>query len=289
MSYDLAAPLTPGRCPLMEVPYDIRHLIYQNLLISDVPLVDTRHAIRFESWWKDHVGILLCSKTIYNEASTVLYSQNTLVYSLGKPWSTRANQSWRMRFSAVTSLGLISPFDYRQSRSRWVRICYTKLLAWNKRMLRLANVKSLYIHVPWEHCTPIEGVIDIVCAVLRLLIPCGGNYVKSPSLHLTLHKLPQDPNERLTMSTLSSPFSAEALLPKHAPAFYGKNKELSKAKSRLRLPPSLGKVEIVIKIPEALCEMLHTAIYMFQDEGWSFVDVEQSTRLKYEMVWARER
>ncbi|ORX96288.1 hypothetical protein BCR34DRAFT_184376 [Clohesyomyces aquaticus] len=84
---ELTLPFSQGRFPFMILPKEIRDLIYQELLVADIPL----QLINDRPLWPDlygppgkqlHSTILRLSKQVHYEASRVLYGNNTFYVSI---------------------------------------------------------------------------------------------------------------------------------------------------------------------------------------------------------------
>ncbi|KAL9620608.1 MAG: hypothetical protein Q9160_004862 [Pyrenula sp. 1 TL-2023] len=290
MPPDLAESVAPDRCRLMQIPLEIRKQIFEELLVDDVPLMSTQHTTQSNMWWNDHTTILRCSKAIYNEASKVLYSQNTVVYSLEKPWNALSTMCGLKKFSAVTSLGLsvhITPCNYPLRIDEY----FKKLLEWNKIILQYDQIKVLNIYSPSRSSETLSGIFDLIGAVLLLLNLCRSDYTRSPRLGLTLHKLStglsEDPIDFVVQHGLGTGIKMQMI--EHPLVPFKIDDQFQREFPELSLPTTLQKYEIHIEAPASLCECFHYASGYFSKNGSYFVDVQQDSSeappLKREMVW----
>jgi hypothetical protein len=68
----------PGSSRFLELPREIRNLIYRELLLNTLPLiVHMRRVHRFEASTTPYPAILQTNKQIHDEAAAVLYGENT--------------------------------------------------------------------------------------------------------------------------------------------------------------------------------------------------------------------
>lgn len=70
--------------PFLQLPSEIRQMIYRELLLSTHPLiVHFRYAYWFETGTRPYPSILLANKQIHDEAAAVLYGENTWFSTMG--------------------------------------------------------------------------------------------------------------------------------------------------------------------------------------------------------------
>lgn len=68
----------PGQSPFMELPREIRDMIYRELLLDTHPLIShLRRASRFDAGTRPYPAILRTNKQIHDEAAAVFYGENT--------------------------------------------------------------------------------------------------------------------------------------------------------------------------------------------------------------------
>ncbi|KAF1980371.1 hypothetical protein BU23DRAFT_7552 [Bimuria novae-zelandiae CBS 107.79] len=73
-----AEPFNPGQLPFLELPREIRDMVYRELLLDTHPLVvHLRRAYRYEAGTTPYHAILRTNKQIHDEAAAVFYGENT--------------------------------------------------------------------------------------------------------------------------------------------------------------------------------------------------------------------
>ena len=98
-------PAGPQTLSFLDLPAEIRNTVYNLVYARSKPIWLTRHQLRTDSEYRIHIGLLLSSKTTYQESRTVLYNTNAFNVKISAA-QTLAQIGVR-NTSLIRSIGLV--------------------------------------------------------------------------------------------------------------------------------------------------------------------------------------
>lgn len=246
-----------------------------------------------KGWGKSRTGLLLSSKTIFNETLPVLYSETIFVHDLEKPQSVKENPQF---FSSIKHLGLDLKIDHQKCLSDEIGTYTNKLLDWIKALPTDSKVQKLHFYAYFGGCCPLRELFQPICDVLFLLTSCYGNYAESPKLYLTIEKFPSEPSDMCSKTISRRPYVSLYVFSKQLTLSWKQdvhgNIDSVVGHSIPKPPEGLRQINIVTRIPTTEFETFYTELCQFKDKGYLFRCLEATSlgglKHRLEFIWEEE-